>query len=61
MTSITPNSQNSKSLTNKEIDASLTWDEATMTWDDATGTWNVPGKPITKSSVNNKSLSNTAQ
>ena len=59
---ITPNSINSKDLTNADTGSKdITWDEATMTWDEATGTWNIPGAPITKGSLNSNNLSNAAQ
>ncbi len=61
MPAITEQAVNNKSLTNEDTINDLTWDEATMTWDEATATWNSPGRPITKITKNNKSLSNSAE
>ena len=61
MPAISLSAENQKSLSNIPTDNDLTWDEATMTWDEATATWQAPGRPITKSSKNDKSLSNLSE
>lgn len=58
MPSLSNASKNEKSLTLEATDNDLTWDEATMTWDEATSTWQAPGRPITKTTKNSKTLTN---
>jgi len=61
MPSITPNSINEKSLTNLSSAGDILVDEATMTVNEAEQPVDSVGHPITKLSINEKSLSNLVE
>jgi hypothetical protein len=59
MADVTNKTQNTASVTNKELGgaSSVTWDEATYTWDQAQGTWDNPFA-ITNKTQNTASMTN---
>jgi hypothetical protein len=61
MPSITPNPINEKSLTNLSSAGDILVDEATMTVDEAEQPVDSVGHPITKGTINEKSLTPLAE